>query len=170
MIYIIVIYLCISHPNTLSQVIVLSLFCRLRKRKISCVRSHCSWVPADGSEGKESSCQRRTCKEMQLQSLDRENPLEEEMATQSNILAWRIPWTQEPGGLQSTGLQRVRYERLSTVYWMQNLADPELSDPWRLQVRNARPLFHVDSLGHLSMTCASLRLFSHPHNEAIVSQ
>ena len=34
-----------------------------------------------------------------------EDPLEEEMATHSSILAWRIPWTEEPGGLQSTGLQ-----------------------------------------------------------------
>ena len=35
--------------------------------------------------------------------------LEEEVATHSNILAWRIPWTEEPGGLQSMGSQRVRY-------------------------------------------------------------
>ena len=40
--------------------------------------------------------------------LGREDPLEKEMATQSSILAWRIPWTEEPGGLQSTGSQRVR--------------------------------------------------------------
>ena len=39
-----------------------------------------------------------------------EDPLEEEITTDSNILAWRIPWTEEPGGLQSTGLQRVRHE------------------------------------------------------------
>ena len=40
----------------------------------------------------------------------REDPLEKEMATHSNILAWEIPWTEEPGGLQSTGLQRVGYD------------------------------------------------------------
>ena len=40
-------------------------------------------------------------------SLGREDPLEEEMATHSSILAWRITWTEEPGGLQSMGLQRV---------------------------------------------------------------
>ena len=39
--------------------------------------------------------------------LGREDPLEKEMATRSSILAWRIPWTEEPGGLQSIGLQRV---------------------------------------------------------------
>ena len=41
------------------------------------------------------------------QSQGWEDPLEKEMATHSRILAWRIPWTVEPGGLQSTGLQRV---------------------------------------------------------------
>ena len=44
-----------------------------------------------------------------VQSLGREDPLEKEMATHSSILAWRILWTEEPGGLQSMGLQRVRH-------------------------------------------------------------
>ena len=48
--------------------------------------------------------------EMWVQSLGREDPLEKEMATHSSILAWRIPWTEEPGGLQSTGSQRVRHD------------------------------------------------------------
>ena len=42
-----------------------------------------------------------------VQSLGQEDPLEKEMATHYSILAWEIPWTEEPGGLQSTGLQRV---------------------------------------------------------------
>ena len=42
-----------------------------------------------------------------VQSLGGEDPQEEGMATHSNILAWRIPWTEEPGRLQSTGSQRV---------------------------------------------------------------
>ena len=42
--------------------------------------------------------------------LGQEDPLEEGMATHSSILAWRIPWTEEPGGLQSTGLQRVGHD------------------------------------------------------------
>ena len=42
-----------------------------------------------------------------VQSLGQENPLEKEMATHSSILTWRIPWTEEPGGLQSMGLQRA---------------------------------------------------------------
>ena len=41
-----------------------------------------------------------------VQSLDQEDPLEKGMATHSSILAWRIPWTKETGGLQSMGLQR----------------------------------------------------------------
>ena len=48
-------------------------------------------------------------KETQVQSLGQEDPLEEGMATHSSILAWRIPWTEEPGGLQSMGLQRVTH-------------------------------------------------------------
>ena len=43
------------------------------------------------------------------QSLGQEDPLEKEMVTHSSILAWRIPWTEEPGGLQSMGTQRVRH-------------------------------------------------------------
>ena len=49
-------------------------------------------------------------REAWVQSLGQEDPLEEGMATHSIILAWRIPWTEEPGGLQSTGLQRVRHD------------------------------------------------------------
>ena len=45
--------------------------------------------------------------ETQVQSLGQKDPLEEGTATHSSILAWRIPWTEEPGGLQSMGLQRV---------------------------------------------------------------
>ena len=44
-----------------------------------------------------------------VQSLGREDPLEKEMATHSSILAWKSPWTKEPGGLQSIGSQRVRH-------------------------------------------------------------
>ena len=48
--------------------------------------------------------------ETQVQSLDQKDPLEKGMATHSSILAWRIPWTEEPGGLQSIGLQRVGHD------------------------------------------------------------
>ena len=48
--------------------------------------------------------------ESQIQSLHQEDPLEEDIATHSSILAWRIPWTEEPGGLQSIGSQRVGHD------------------------------------------------------------
>ena len=48
-------------------------------------------------------------REMRVQSLGWEDPLEKEMATHSSIIAWKIPGTEEPGGLQSMGLQRVRH-------------------------------------------------------------
>ena len=47
---------------------------------------------------------------MQVQSLGQEDPLEKEMATHSSILAWKIPWSEEPDRLQSMGLQRVRHD------------------------------------------------------------
>ena len=47
---------------------------------------------------------------MWVQPLSREDPLEKGMAAHSSILAWRIPWTEESGGLQSIGSQRVRHE------------------------------------------------------------
>ena len=47
--------------------------------------------------------------EMQVGSLGQEDPLEEGMATRSSLLGWRIPWTEEPGQLQSTGSHRVRH-------------------------------------------------------------
>ena len=54
-----------------------------------------------------------------VQSLGPEDPIEEGMATYSSILAWRIPWIEEPGGLQSVGSQRVRYGSVSvhTLGW-----------------------------------------------------
>ena len=50
--------------------------------------------------------------ETQVQTLAWEDPLEKEMATHSSILAWKIPRTEEPGGLQSMGLQRVGHDRV----------------------------------------------------------
>ena len=49
-------------------------------------------------------------KEMKVQSLNQGDPLEKEMATHSSILAWRIPQSEEPGGLQSIGSQRVTHD------------------------------------------------------------
>ena len=54
--------------------------------------------------------------ETRVQSLGQKVPLEKEMATHSSLLAWRIPWTGEPGGLQSIGLQRVRHDRATNTF------------------------------------------------------
>ena len=51
-----------------------------------------------------------TVQETRVQSLGQEDPLEKEMATHSSILAWKISWTEDPGGLQSMGSQRVGHE------------------------------------------------------------
>ena len=54
--------------------------------------------------------------ETQVQSLGWEDPLEKEMATHSSILAWRSPWTEEPGRLQSTGSQRVGHDGVTSLF------------------------------------------------------
>ena len=51
-----------------------------------------------------------TVRKTRVQSLDQEDLLEKEMATHSSILTWKVPWTEEPGRLQSVGSQRVRYD------------------------------------------------------------
>ena len=51
-----------------------------------------------------------TMQETRVQSLGREDPLEKEMAIQSNTIAWKIPWTEEPGTLHSMGWQRVGHD------------------------------------------------------------
>ena len=59
--------------------------------------------------GKESACQGRRHRRCRFKTQGQEDPLEEQMATHSGILAWEIPWTEEPGGLQSMGSERLRH-------------------------------------------------------------
>ena len=63
--------------------------------------------------------------EMQVRSLGLENTLGEEMATHSSILAWIIPWTEKPGGLQSMGSQRVRYNWAHATFQMCDFCEPQ---------------------------------------------
>ena len=63
-----------------------------------------------GSSDKETFLPRQDMEETQVRSLCWEDPLDKGMATYSSILAWRIPWTELPGGLQSIGPQRVRHD------------------------------------------------------------
>ena len=69
----------------------------------------CNWDFPDSSVVKNLPAMQET-QEMWVRSLGQENPPEEEMATHFSILAWKIPWTEEPGRLQSLGLQRGRYD------------------------------------------------------------
>ena len=57
-------------------------------------------------------------RETRVRFLGREDPLEKEMAIHSSTLAWKIPWTEEPGRLQSMGLQRVRHDRATSLYFV----------------------------------------------------
>ena len=77
-------------------------------------------------------------------SLGREDPLEKEMATHSSTLAWEAPWTEEPGGLQSKSLQRVRHD------WATK-QQPQVRHQFR-RIPSAFLRFH-------SLCCSPLRLF-----------
>ena len=81
--------------------------------------------------------------ETRVRSLDWEGPLEKGMATHSSILAWRIPWTEEPGRLQSIGSQRVRHDLATnnTIF---------------LCVRQTRPTKTKESDGKLNNRLGSL--------------
>ena len=63
-----------------------------------------------GASGKEPACQCRSHERRGFDSLGGEDPVEKSMAIHSSILDWRIPWTEQPGGLQSTGWRRVRHD------------------------------------------------------------
>ena len=67
------------------------------------------WDFPDVSEGKEST-HKQCWSPTPVQSLGWEDPLEKEMATQSSTIAWKIPWTEEPGRLQFMGSQRVGHD------------------------------------------------------------
>ena len=56
-------------------------------------------------------------RETRVWSLGQEDPLEKEMATHSSTLAWKIPWMEEPGGLQSMGSQRVKHNQASSLHF-----------------------------------------------------
>ena len=73
-----------------------------------------------GSDGKASACNAGDW----VQSLGWEDPLENEMACHSSILAWKISWTEEPGWLQSMGLQRVGHDWATEMNWT------DLIHPW----------------------------------------
>ena len=72
-------------------------------------------------------------RDTQVRSLGWEDPLEKEMATHSSILAWRIPWREEPGGLQSTGSQRVGHDFTSLTICRTSLVAQMVKSPLATQ-------------------------------------
>ena len=85
------------------------------------------WLPLGSSVVKNLPVIQKL-QEVWVQSLGQEDPLEEEMATHSSILAWRIPWREEPGGLQSTGLQRVGHAWIDLAHTRYSLVKKIRSD------------------------------------------
>ena len=85
-------------------------------------------------------------RETWVQSLDPEDPLEKKMATHSSILAWRIPWTEEPGGLQSVGSQRVGHDWATSLSLSQSLAlrPAAFSSPGSLLEMQIPPVLLLD--------------------------
>ena len=80
--------------------------------------------------------------ETQARSLGQEDPLERGIATHSSILAWRIPWTEEHGKLQSTGLQRVRHDwKTNTFKLSKSQAEKKEQMEMKKQLNNRRPHF-----------------------------
>ena len=117
-----------------------------------------------GTSGKESICQCRRHKEAQVWSLVWEDPLEEGIATHSSILAWRIPWTEEPGGLQSKGSQRVKHNwsdsgraHILHMYVWSRL----LRVPWTARSSNQSILKEINPEYSLEGLMLKLQYFGH---------
>ena len=90
-----------------------------------------------------------TMRETRVQSLGQEDPLEKEMATHSSILAWKIPWTEEPGRLQSVGSLRVRHD------WV-TLLSLFTSMHWRRKWQPTLVLLPGESQGRWSLVSCQL--------------
>ena len=94
-----------------------------------------------------------TMQETQVQSLGQEDPLEKEMATHSSILAWKIPWMEEPGRLQSMGSQRVGHNRVTSLTsLLMPLLNPVITILMVLVIAPCVTHFvsaHVDKLQHV---------------------
>ena len=83
-----------------------------------------------GASGKEPACQCRSWWEMWVQFLASEDSLVEGMATHSSILAWKTPWTEEPGRLQSIGTHKVRHGWSNLAWSTHGLQSTRLLCPW----------------------------------------
>ena len=107
-----------------------------------------SGIPG-GSLGKESPAAQET-QETRVQSLSREDPLEEGMATRSSILAWRIPWTEEPGGLQSDTTEVTQHAHMHHQHYEANVPalgphrDAHTSGMYKIQMTVAHQNPHLE--------------------------
>ena len=112
-----------------------------------------SGSPCPSPEGIQASLVAATVKhlpamqETRVWSLSQDNPLEKEMATHSSTLAWKIPWMEEPGGLQSMGSQRGGHDRATSLLLQRNFPT---------QGSNPGLLHHRQVLYHLSYSCWNL--------------
>ena len=98
-----------------------------------------------------------------VQSLGWEDPLEKEMATHSSTLAWKIPWTEEPGRLQSMGLQRVRHDWATSLHFTSCIS--KAFGFWATFSRSKSQNYQDNSslLGDMHACVCMLRDFSHVH-------
>ena len=101
--------------------------------------------------------------ETRVRSLGREDPLEKEMATHSSILAWKIPWTEEPGRLQPTGLQRVGHNwttslfNLYAEYITLNARLDEAQAGIKIAGRNINNLSYADDITLMTQSAEELK-------------
>ena len=94
--------------------------------------------------------------ETQVRSLGREDPLEKEMATHSSILTWRIPWMEEPGRLQSMGLQRVGHDWATSLHFtsLHFMSCLEEGSPNKYQL-NGQKKERIEATAHTSVESSS---------------
>ena len=121
-----------------------------------------------GASGKEPMCQGRR-QETWVQSLGQEDPLEEGMATHSSILAWRIPWTEEPSRLQSIGSQRVGWLKQlnmnACIYVIYSLVAQMIKNPPAMLETWVRSLDWEDPLEEGIATHSSMLAWRIPWTE-----
>ena len=111
---------------------------------------------------------KRTCLPMQetsetwVQSLGLEDPLEEGMATYSSILAWRVPWTEEPGWLQLIGSQRVRHDWSDLVHThsQRQVTETDSHDKFHILINSFHMYIYTHKMvsGALQLRCGLIQL------------
>ena len=109
---------------------------------------------SDGSKTKNLS----SVQETQVQTLCQADPLEKGMATYSNILAWKIPWTEEPGGLQSTGKQSRTWQSLTLSLFFHHRKPCSKNDysPFTQREMRHKKLYKLSKVAQLLKTRATI--------------